>query len=122
MRTIGKSILAACIAMLGCLAVQAQNYNTAYGTGALASNTTGTDNSAFGANALNQNTSGVSNTACGGAALESNTSGGSNVAIGAAALLNNTTGGANIGIGFEPWNSMRPATLTSALARSRLRR
>ena len=58
--------------------------NTAYGTNALISNTTGTDNSAFGANALQQNNSGSGNTATGWDALLFNTSGYNNTATGIA--------------------------------------
>ena len=47
----------------------ARNPNTAYGTGALQNNTTGTDDSAFGFDALFSNTIGVSNTAIGNDAL-----------------------------------------------------
>src|SRR5215469_4736344 len=47
----------------------AQEPNTAYGTGALSSNTTGTSNSAFGYFALSSNTTGNKNTAIGDAAL-----------------------------------------------------
>src|SRR4051794_36027869 len=50
--------------------------NTAAGTGALFSTTTGSFNTADGFDALVSNTSGVNNTATGGFALFSNTSGG----------------------------------------------
>ena len=43
----------------------AQDPNTAYGTGALSHNTTGTDNSAFGFATLFSNTTGGGNTASG---------------------------------------------------------
>ena len=54
--------------------------NTAGGTGALASNTTGLLNTAFGASALSGNTGGNDNTAAGADALEFNTTGNDNTA------------------------------------------
>jgi hypothetical protein len=72
--------------------------NTAYGTGALASDTTGTDNTAFGFNALNTNFDGVGNTATGTDALKAN-NGVGNTATGASALSGNTTGGFNTATG-----------------------
>ena len=74
--------------------------NTAFGTGALASNTTGFANSAFGFEALFGNTTGSDNTASGAAALLDNTLGSDNTASGVSALRNNTTGFFNIGLGF----------------------
>jgi hypothetical protein len=74
------------------------NGNTAEGTQALFSNTTGNANTAIGVGALYKNTTGVSNTATGMAALGSNTSGFSNTAIGARALLN-ATGNYNVALG-----------------------
>jgi Chaperone of endosialidase len=73
--------------------------NTAIGFEALFSNTTGTDNTAIGDHALASNTTGSSNTATGVAALQSNTTGNVNTANGAFALQNNT-GGGNIALGF----------------------
>jgi Chaperone of endosialidase len=74
------------------------NGNTAEGTQALFSNTTGNANTAIGVGALYKNTTGVSNTATGMAALGSNTSGFSNTAIGARTLLN-ATGNYNVALG-----------------------
>src|SRR5215468_598774 len=51
------------------------NQNTAGGTGALGSLSTGTDNTAFGTNALKSNTTGILNTAVGVEALQHNTIG-----------------------------------------------
>ena len=91
--------------------------NTSYGTGALSSNTTGTNNAAFGHYTLNANTTGSYNTAVGGYALyKSNstsnvavgrmaayntTTGGSNTVVGTRAMENNTTGFANVAVGTE---------------------
>jgi hypothetical protein len=74
------------------------NGNTAEGTQALSSNTTGNANTAVGVGALYKNTTGVSNTATGMAALGSNTTGFSNTAIGARALLS-ATGNYNVALG-----------------------
>ncbi|SRR6266480_1525957 len=75
------------------------NGNTAEGTEALSSNTTGQANTAIGVGALYKNTTGVGNTAIGMAALGSNTIGFSNTAIGARALFLNTTGNHNVALG-----------------------
>jgi Chaperone of endosialidase len=90
-------------ALVGAATAVAQN--TAFGTGALASNTTGTNDSAFGFNALFSNTSGSFNTAGGSSALFNNTAGSSNTASGREALLSNTTGGDNTASGFEALSS-----------------
>jgi Chaperone of endosialidase len=65
--------------------------NTAEGTNALFSRTTGVWDTAIGAQALYHTTTGTANTALGYNALLNNISGDSNTAIGAFALLNNTT-------------------------------
>jgi hypothetical protein len=73
--------------------------NSAFGSFALLSNTTGGDNTAAGASALESNTTGSSNTAAGALALLDNTTGGENTATGVEALLSNTTGGGNTAAG-----------------------
>src|SRR6266516_4227311 len=65
--------------------------NTAEGTDALFSLTTGTENTAIGFAALNSNTTGERNTARGRAALTFNTTGNNNTADGHDALFSNTT-------------------------------
>jgi hypothetical protein len=75
------------------------NDNTAEGTDALFSLTTGTDNTAIGFDALFSNTTGGSNTATGSIALTSNTTGVRNTANGFAALNSNTTGERNTATG-----------------------
>jgi hypothetical protein len=75
--------------------------NTALGFDALFSNTTGDSNTATGSEALPSNTTGVRNTATGFAALESNTTGERNTATGRAALVNNTTGNNNTADGHD---------------------
>jgi Chaperone of endosialidase len=73
--------------------------NTAAGTGALFSNTTGSFNTADGFDTLVSNTTGFNNTAAGAFALFLNTTGGFNTATGVDALFSNTTGGANTASG-----------------------
>jgi len=94
----------------------AQQYNTAFGYDALASNTLGNWNIAVGYNALSTNTQGNYNVAVGHASLryntvgldnsafgyqslKSNISGIDNSAFGQLSLLNNTTGSFNTSIG-----------------------
>jgi hypothetical protein len=68
------------------------NDNTAEGTNALFSLTTGAANTATGSKALYANTTGGQNTATGDHALRHNTTGYQNTATGARALFNNSTG------------------------------
>jgi hypothetical protein len=74
-------------------------YNTAIGDSALFSNTDGGGNTAIGVDALTHNTTGDANTATGAFALEDNTTGGGNTANGSAALFLNTTGSGNTATG-----------------------
>src|SRR2546430_16361916 len=75
--------------------------NTAEGTDALFSLTTGVANTAIGFDALFSNTSGNNNTANGSNALFFNTTGAANIATGNGALQSNTTGNGNIALGFQ---------------------
>jgi hypothetical protein len=81
------------------------NSNTAQGTQALFSNTTGNANTATGVGALYKNTTGTGNTATGMAALGSNTTGFSNTAIGARTLLS-ATGNYNVALGDSAGESL----------------
>ena len=72
--------------------------NTAVGSGALATNSSGIELTAFGYNALNLST-GSYNSAFGRTALSSNTTGTNNTGIGHNALQNNTTGNYNTSLG-----------------------
>ena len=74
-------------------------YNTAVGTDALISLTTGYYNVAFGYRALRDNQTGRGNTAVGGVALLYNISGDGNTAIGDMTLRQNTTGIRNTAVG-----------------------
>jgi len=78
----------------GCLT----NDNTVLGDNALLNNN-GIENTAVGSNALNTNTSGNYNTAIGFFALFNNTTGQNNTATGYGALISNATGFNNTGTG-----------------------
>ena len=75
--------------------------NTAEGTNALFSLTSGIDNTALGFEALFSNTTADFNTAAGFGALFNNTSGTQNTATGVNALLSNTTGSFNTANGVN---------------------
>ena len=95
-------------------------FNTAEGSNALFSLTTGTENTATGANALHDNTTGSGNTATGSAALRFNTTGDFNTATGSHALFSNTTGFNNTATGtaalrFNTTGFSNTATGNSAL-------
>src|SRR5919106_2437601 len=75
--------------------------NTAEGTNALFSLTTGIDNTAVGFQALFHNTTGSNNTAEGFRALFRNTTGAQNTATGVNALITNTTGNFNTATGVN---------------------
>jgi hypothetical protein len=75
--------------------------NTAEGTNALFSLTTGVWNTASGFEALKSNSTGSVNTASGFHALFKNLGGVSNTAVGSQALLNSTTGSHNIAVGGQ---------------------
>jgi len=75
--------------------------NTAIGSGALVSNTTGDNNTAEGYGALQSNTGGSDNTANGTDALYYNTTGNFNLANGPYALESNIDGNYNIANGYE---------------------
>ena len=84
------------------------NANTAGGSGALASVTTGGNNTANGYRSLFLMTTGGYNTATGSQALVNTTTGNSNTATGGLALQANTTGVSNTGTGFQSlyWNTV----------------
>jgi len=93
--------------------------NTAVGWFSLFSNAEGSFNTATGAGALLFNTA-DENTAFGAAALLFNTTGIQNTAVGAAALLNNTEGSGNTAVGADALfnnttNGLNTATGTFAL-------
>ncbi len=97
--------------------------NTAFGTDALKTNTTGIRNTANGNQALNKNTTGSNNSANGDSALYSNTTGEGNTAQGVVALFSNTTGSYNTAIGiatlqFNNTGSYHTATGIGALQKN----
>ncbi len=73
--------------------------NTATGVNALSANITGGQNTATGAGALNSNTTGINNTATGVSALLFSTTASNDTANGANALANNTIGANNTATG-----------------------
>jgi len=79
-------------------------FNTAEGTNALLSRTTGTLDTALGVNALKFDNTGGSNTAVGTNALLRNTTGFQNTAVGEGALQNNTININNTATGFLALN------------------
>ena len=93
--------------------------NTALGFQALFHNTIGYNNCAFGANALFSNNTGAYNTAFGWSALQSNTAGYSNTAIGVGTLANNT-GNLNTAVGVSALGRNRDGTLNTATGASAL--
>jgi hypothetical protein len=74
-------------------------YNSGLGTSALYSDTTGNSNTAIGWNALRRNTTAPDNTAVGAQALYFNTVGTNNTAVGRKALILNTSSSWNTAIG-----------------------
>ena len=78
-----------------------RNQNTAEGTNALFSLTSGIDNTALGFEALFRNTTGDFNTAEGFRALFNNTSGSFNTATGVNALISNNSGSFNTANGVD---------------------
>lgn len=109
-RRVSRAILVtSLVLLLGSLAtgapppniITSANGNTAGGTGALTSNSTGIDSTAFGQSTLLSNTAGFRNTATSASALISNTTGFDNAAFGESALFSNTTGFGNTATGVE---------------------
>lgn len=107
------------------------NYNTAVGTSALTTNTTGAFNTASGYRALYTNSSGGNNvavgrdvlyynesgsfnTASGMNSLFSNTTGAHNTASGIKSLYNNTTGTYNVALGSEALHGNTTSKLTGS--------
>ena len=114
-------LIAALICSLSLTGVAVAQFNTGLGTGALASNSTGSGNTATGFDALFSNTTGSLNTANGVNALFRNTTGNSNTASGAFALFRNTTGDSNTASGvnalaFNTTGSFNTASGIAALA------
>jgi hypothetical protein len=89
--------------------------NTAEGTNALLSLTTGQYNTAVGLNALSSTTAGTFNTAIGSAALRFNTTSDSNTAVGSSALFRNRFGDDNTAVGESALYSNTSGDLNTAV-------
>lgn len=94
--------------------------NTASGTNALNSNTSGASNSAFGYGALQANTTASYNTAVGYQAGYSNTTGTILTAVGTLALKSNTTGADNAGFGSNTLRDNTTGSYNTAVGASAL--
>lgn len=79
----------------------ASGTNTAFGIGALSSNTTGLDNTAVGAASMSQNTTGFYNAAFGNRSMLSSTTGSGNTAVGDDAMAFSGSGSNNTALGFQ---------------------
>jgi len=119
---IGKIIFTTALSALVCFGLlteaKAQS-NTAEGSGALASVTTGLYNSAFGFDALLVLTDASFDTGIGAGALLLD-NGGSNTAVGAGALLSNTTGADNNAVGTFALFNNTTASFNNAHGREAL--
>ena len=87
--------------MLPFIQIQADTNNTALGSFAMQTNTTGRDNVALGFQSLFLNTTGRENTALGSFAMQQNTIGRGNVALGYQSLFANTNGLYNTALGND---------------------
>jgi hypothetical protein len=96
-----SALFAGLVHLLFLSGISAAQSNTSFGTGALASNTTGSANTAIGVSALFSNITGSNNTASGVQALVFNSTGGNNTATGLNALFSNTTGSNNTAAGVD---------------------
>jgi hypothetical protein len=85
------------------------NQNTAEGTSALFSLTTGFNNTAIGSGALFGNNTGYKNTATGASALQHNTTGNFNTANGFNTLVSNASGNSNTASGAFALEQIQPA-------------
>ena len=91
-----------------------QPFNTAFGEGALFSNTSGAQNTALGMDALGTSTTGSNNVAIGDLSLFNISTGSGNVAIGHSSQTSTTTGSFNTTIGA--YSGLSSPTLTNATA------
>jgi hypothetical protein len=96
-------------------AIAGSGENTAVGSNAMFSNTTGGANVAVGVYAMGANTTGNNNVAIGEYALVGNTGGGLNVAIGNNALGQNASGFNNVAVGFDVMSFSSGGTYNTAI-------
>lgn len=101
----------------GALASNTSNDNTAIGHNAATTNTSGTGITAIGKSALLSNSTGINNTAVGHRSAEANSTGAENTIIGAFAGLSNSTGGSNTFIGAQAGTSNGTGTGSTFIGR-----
>jgi len=89
-------------------------FNTAVGSKALYSNTTGYNNTSHGSQTLYSNTNGYSNTACGYKTLYGNTTGDFNTGLGYHTLIGNVNGGMNTASGTNAMASNTSGSCNTA--------
>jgi len=94
--------------------------NSAFGTSAMASITSGGSNTGIGRLALYGTTTGASNTALGNSSAQSNTTGSNNVAVGDNALFSNTTSSNNTAVGYQAAYSNTTAVSLVAVGKTAL--
>jgi hypothetical protein len=99
---------------------EAGTQNTAFGSGALRSNTVGYTNTALGVQALHDNITGFWNAAAGPYALRFNTTGNSNTATGNAALRLNLTGNNNTADGARALENNQSGSANTAVGQAAL--
>ena len=98
------------------------NFNTPYGSQALANITSASYNTAIGFESCLDTTTGTENTALGAYSLTSNTQGASNVAIGNNTMRSNTTGANNVAVGQGAMRDSTVSSLNTAIGYSALER
>jgi hypothetical protein len=94
--------------------------NTAVGSGALQSNTSGSNNTAFGGSALSSNTTGELNTAIGLSSMAFNSTGYYNTAVGQGSFYSNN-GIANTAVGVRAGNGSTDANNSTLMGYEALR-
>ena len=94
--------------------------NTAVGSNAMFSNTTGSSNTAIGRKAMYANTTGTKNTALGVSSLLNNTTGHSNTAVGTSSMYSNIYGTNNTAVGFTSLISNETGSGNTAVGKGAL--
>ena len=89
--------------------------NTALGSDALLSNTSGSGNVSVGQGSMRSNTTGLGNVAVGKDSLRNNTAGYYNIAVGYESLLTNTTGSYNSALGISALGDNTTGSYNTAL-------
>lgn len=94
--------------------------NTALGSDALFSNTSGSGNVSVGQGSMRSNTTGSTNIAVGKDSLRLNTTGNANVAVGYIALYNNIDGADNVAVGYSSLSANTSGSQNVAIGRQAL--